>query len=342
MTEQRGTCYVVRGPAGAGKSRKAIKLTGNEAYVCAADDFPGIYDANGIYQKDKQEASHEWARRKLEDLLKEDILNVAYANTSMKKVFYWDVVELALSYGYAVDISLCEGVMLPDGSPVKSVHNVPYGAISRILTSYEPFVYPVKKPFQKFPNDRRHKIVKPGRRLQVFDRDNTLITARDGTYPTKGNILLLPGVRGALARMRERGDYIAVASNQAGVGQGHKSEADLWEETLELSELLPEISTILYCPEFDGEVLFVWEKGRTLKSFERYNRSDFPSWQPFRKPAGGMLEALMELYAGKFVDACMFGNGVEDGLCASAAGFNYRHIHELLVDQWRFENCGGA
>jgi HAD superfamily hydrolase (TIGR01662 family) len=341
MVEQRGTCYVIKGAAGTAKSKKAIKLTGDEAYVCAADDFPGIYDKNGVYQKVHQEASHKWTLVKLEGLLKQGIPDVAYANTSMKKVFYWDAVELALRYGYAVDVSLCEGVILPNKTPIKSVHNVPYGAISRQLTSYEPFVYPVKHPFQKFPNDRRNKIVKPGRKLQVFDRDNTLITSRDGNYPTKGNILLLPGVRGAIARMKQKGDHIVVASNQAGVGQGHKSEADLFEETLELSELLPQISTVLYCPDFDGETLLVWEKGKTLKEFERHDHSQFPSWQPFRKPAAGMLEALMEIFATKFVDANMFGNGPEDSMCASAAGFNYRHIHELLVDQWRYENCGG-
>jgi histidinol phosphatase-like enzyme len=340
MTNQDKTCYIIRGAAGTAKTRKAVKLTGDARYVSSADDFPGIYNEQGVYQKDQQELSHKWALAKLEELLKQGIPEVAYANTSMKKVFYWEAVKLALSWNYAVDVSLSEGVMLPDGTPTKSIHNVPYGAISYQLNSYERFVYPVKTPFQEYPNDRRNKIVQPGPKLQVFDRDNTILTSRDGSgFPTKGNMLLLPGVRSAMTRMKQKGDYIIVVSNQAGVEQGHKSKFQLWEETIELAELMPVIDAVLYCPDFNGEELLIWKKVMPLREFERHARS--PNCQPFRKPAGGMLEVLMEMYAGKFIDACMYGNGPEDSMCAAAAGFNFRHIHELLVDQWRYENCGG-
>src|SRR3954464_9511181 len=70
-----------------------------------------------------------------------------------------------------------------------------------------------------------------------FDRDNTLIVS-DGYLGDPSKVVLVEGAAAAVARVRQRGYAVVVASNQSGVARGMFSEEDVQAVNKRMDELL--------------------------------------------------------------------------------------------------------
>jgi len=60
----------------------------------------------------------------------------------------------------------------------------------------------------------------------IVDRDGTLVEER-GYISDPGDLVVLPGVADALARVKEAGAVVIVVTNQSAVGRGFVTEAEL-------------------------------------------------------------------------------------------------------------------
>jgi len=89
--------------------------------------------------------------------------------------------------------------------------------------------------------------------------EKVIFLDRDGTLNAEVNYLhrpedlqLLPGVPGALRRLKEAGYKLVVVTNQAGVARGYYKEADVDALHRYLNEILAaegaEIDAFFYCP----------------------------------------------------------------------------------------------
>jgi len=319
--------YIYRGAPGNGKSSLAEKTA---KLVFSADNMPGLYwhDEQGKlrYNLELQKASHEWCQKEAEAAMQRGESPIAIANTSMQRRWYQVYITLFQEYDYSVQIITCEGVILPDGSPTVSTHDVDLSIVDRMRVGYEPYVY---QPFfwENLTNPHTSSVIR------LFDKDGTLVFNPDGGFPVLNQQKPIFGVKDKLSRFKESGDIIVVASNQAGLATRHKetgeylkTRSSLEQEALELMEMFPEIDLFLACPDWQGDTCLAMQKDwGQLVDFERS-----PNLESFRKPQPGMLQYAMHIYAKKFNSPIFYGNEQVDYLAALAANIPYCHIHNLL------------
>lgn len=127
------TLYLVRGLPGSGKSTIAQRLTRHNV---AADDMPGLY-LDGEYQPKQQRDAHKWCSKKAEKWMSQKKRKIAIHNTLIDCRALQPYLDLAAKYGYTVQIIHCEGVILPGGSPAKSIHGVPDSIIAKMRQAWE-------------------------------------------------------------------------------------------------------------------------------------------------------------------------------------------------------------
>ena len=100
-------------------SRPTIVL--ENAVRFEADDFPGLYDIDGkIKPFDSHGISnffkaHQWCTGLVEDAMIKDIEDIYQSNTNLEPGFLIKYLELAINYGYEVDI-----ILPPTGSIIHS------------------------------------------------------------------------------------------------------------------------------------------------------------------------------------------------------------------------------
>lgn len=145
---------------------------------------------------------------------------------------------------------------------------------------------------------------------------------------------LITGVKEAIAHYFSREWLLIGITNQGGVAARHKSlESAKLEQKITI-DLIPELSRIYFCPDFDGEHCYkVNRQGMT-----EYRRSLFPDphipgellYQSFRKPGSGMLMLAIDHLQNYPDDCWMIGDRDEDAICAAAAGINF-----MWADVWR-------
>lgn len=181
-------------------------------------------------------------------------------------------------------------------------------------------------------------------KLLILDKDGTLTTPKSGEkfvqHPE--DQMLLPGVAERIAAMADDGWTIAIASNQGGVAAGHKSPSDEQAEMLYLKSLLPQISLILSCPDFKGELLnelrffstSIEAPPESLNNgchIERFEHWNIDGIDTFRKPSGGMLEwAIRRWYPERPKEVIFVGDRTEDQQAAAAARVRFQ-----WADAWR-------
>jgi D-glycero-D-manno-heptose 1,7-bisphosphate phosphatase len=83
----------------------------------------------------------------------------------------------------------------------------------------------------------RMAIHRPPPQAVFLDRDGTLIENRHYLASPEG-VALLPGVREALARVRDAGAKLFLLTNQSGVGRGYFTLADVEAQNLRMLEML--------------------------------------------------------------------------------------------------------
>lgn len=85
----------------------------------------------------------------------------------------------------------------------------------------------------------------------MIDRDGTIIVEKNYLSDPAG-VELLPGAAAGLRRLAEAGWKLIVVSNQAGVGRGYFTEADVEKVNARMAELLAaegvKLDGLYYCP----------------------------------------------------------------------------------------------
>jgi D-glycero-D-manno-heptose 1,7-bisphosphate phosphatase len=150
--------------------------------------------------------------------------------------------------------------------------------------------------------------------LYIFDVDGTLVRTRSGKEFRDGaaDWELLPGRKEALAALKARGAKVGLASNQGGVAFGYLGWADVERE---LARLAGEVGA-------DALHFCTFHPEGTLAPFRQASE--------FRKPAPGMLLAIMQdLGVGKD-RTLMVGDRPEDRGAALAAGVDFADAGEFF------------
>jgi D-glycero-D-manno-heptose 1,7-bisphosphate phosphatase len=163
-----------------------------------------------------------------------------------------------------------------------------------------------------------------------IDRDGTL---NEMVYDETHGVLdsprrpeqvrLRPGAGRFLARLRERGFFIVVVSNQPGLAKGTLSPGELEAVNERLAELLHEEGggwdAFRYCPHHPDP----HPQGRP-----EYTRSC-----DCRKPAAGLLLEAARDYAIDLPASWMVGDGLVDVQAGRAAGCRTLLLTKLKLDQ---------
>jgi histidinol phosphatase-like enzyme len=317
------TLHLLRGVPGVGKTTLGESIA--PGLVFSADDCPGLYD--GGYHFVMQAASHQWNARRVEEAMKAGVGPLCVANTSMQLKYYQKYLDLREQYGYAASIWTGEGLILPDGTLAKSIHDVPTGMLLRQRTQYEPYVHKIKPNWLSYSDPNNPAC------LRVFDKDGTLVFNPQGGIPTLGEQQPIPGMQKKIQGLKAAGDIITVVTNQAGLvtknretGEFYKTPESLVLEFIELLMLFPEIDLILACPDYDGDRLLIFKPGDT-RFLEIKGEGIY---QPFRKPGAGSYQYALEHFSGAFGHVAAVGNSREDKLAAMAADIPYKHVHDWL------------
>ena len=144
--------------------------------------------------------------------------------------------------------------------------------------------------------------------LIIFDLNGTLTNT---PFIDKQPLALLPGVQECCLRLREAGVTLAIATNQGGVAFGFTTEEAVEAEMREIAE---QIHASHYYVAYGHPV--------PKHGFEQYAS---PKYLMFRKPAPGMLLALMERAGVAPQETLMVGDRQEDSDAAKAAGVDFVH-----------------
>jgi D-glycero-D-manno-heptose 1,7-bisphosphate phosphatase len=160
--------------------------------------------------------------------------------------------------------------------------------------------------------------------LVILDKDGTLVTPKSGKTFVRHprDQALLSGVKERIAALKAAGATLVIASNQGGVAAGHKSHESVEAEMRYCMELLPEISEIWYCTDFEGKTAFVMNARTSVMptlASSLVGCEDLVG--TFRKPAPGMLIGAMRFCQERQV--AMVGDRPEDEQAAAAAGVSF-------------------
>lgn len=136
------------------------------------------------------------------------------------------------------------------------------------------------------------------------------------------DVKIISGADNAIADFVKSGYKCVGVSNQGGVGAGHKSLEDAIAEMKYTQELFPDLEKILFCPDFEGRIVYQVCVGIVSTN----------GGSNFRKPGAGMIEFVLKHQPIKIdKQAClMVGDRPEDERCAFNAGVNF-----ITADVWR-------
>ena len=141
---------------------------------------------------------------------------------------------------------------------------------------------------------------------------------------------LIQGVSFWLKKFRKEGFILVGITNQGGIAAGYKSlESAISEQKFTL-QLAPQIDSILFCSDFEGEQCFMVNRQVSTQ----ITAENFPfiaiGNMRFRKPEPGMIEFILANNEGVDREQClMFGDRAEDEECARNAGINFKWARAL-------------
>jgi D-glycero-D-manno-heptose 1,7-bisphosphate phosphatase len=163
----------------------------------------------------------------------------------------------------------------------------------------------------------------------LVDLDGTIREPLSGSDSARHprDFKIIPGADKALAYYHREGWLITGITNQAGVAAGFKSLEDCVEEQRYTFELFPQLSSILFCPDFEGRKCY-----RCQPDGQWFDvSSQYPDLVgSYRKPGPGMLQLALAIYQANPSNCWMIGDRPEDEKAADAAGVNF-----MAADVWR-------
>src|SRR3954447_7656759 len=134
-----------------------------------------------------------------------------------------------------------------------------------------------------------------------LDRDGTINVERNYLH-RPDEMVLIPGVPGAIGRLNRAGYRVVVVTNQAGIARGLYTAADMRAVHARLAELLAEagahVDAFMFCP----------------------HHPDFTGPCDCRKPAPGMLLAAASAYDLDLQRSWIVGDAAGDIGAGQAAG----------------------
>lgn len=157
--------------------------------------------------------------------------------------------------------------------------------------------------------------------ILFLDLDGTVRKPKSGSGFLKNpkDQEIIPGVNRAIAQYKSW--YIVGVTNQGGVGAGHKSLLDCFNEQTYTLRLIPQIERIYFCPDLAGKECWVVEPDSYERVIEFEPRN-------YRKPGCGMIQAALGVLpsAKKIL---LVGDRTEDQECAQNAGIDF-----LWAEDW--------
>ena len=137
-------------------------------------------------------------------------------------------------------------------------------------------------------------------KLIILDRDGVINQDSDSFIKTVDEFIPLPGSLEAIARLKQAGYTIAVATNQSGIARGYYDEATLAAMHDKLAHLLDEqggeIDYIAYCPHGPDDNC------------------------DCRKPLAGLLNEIGKHFKVDLTDVPVIGDSLRDIQAARSVG----------------------
>ena len=134
---QKKILYIMRGLSGSGKSTLAEEL-GEGGVVYSADDFfmvegEYVFDAEGLGY------AHFWNQGRVEEAMKQQLSPIVADNTNVKEWEMKPYVELAVKYGYAVEIREPQTPWKfdPEELAKRNSHGVPLETIEHLVQEWD-------------------------------------------------------------------------------------------------------------------------------------------------------------------------------------------------------------
>ncbi len=161
-----------------------------------------------------------------------------------------------------------------------------------------------------------------------FDRDNTLTLDEGYTWKVE-DLRWLPGATQAVKMLNDRGVYVFLITNQAGVAKGKFKERDVIKFHSHMEEELANIGAhfddILYCPHHIDGVISAYSKTCS-----------------YRKPQPGMILHLLKKWKLDPLNCILFGDSETDidaGLAAGVSSFQFKggNVLEFVKSHISFE-----
>ncbi len=137
-------------------------------------------------------------------------------------------------------------------------------------------------------------------KLILLDRDGVLNEERKDFVKNLDELVILPGVPEAVAKLTQAGHIIAVCTNQSGVGKGLMTEETLHIIHAHLAKIVMKEG---------GRIAHFFACTETPENATRY-----------RKPGPGMLEEAMRMFDAGPEATVMIGDSLRDLQAAAAAG----------------------
>lgn len=172
-------------------------------------------------------------------------------------------------------------------------------------------------------------------KLLLCDLDGTLRCPKSGANFINDpyDQQLIPEAATAIAHYHNQGWKIIGITNQGGVAAGHKSLEDAIAEQKYTLELLPELSSIFFCTDFEGRhCWFVCQQSEDYATCLHLTPWAEEFIGKFRKPNPGMLLAAIKLSGSEQMknNYCFVGDRPEDEQAAKNAGVDF-----MWAEDWR-------
>lgn len=133
---------IVRGPSGSGKSTIADSIwdeSGGYAHYEADMFFMGGGKQEDYrFDASKLGAAHTWCRVSVERSMFHGVSCIVMSNTSMSKKEIQPYVDMAVTYGYDVQVIRTPGPWAPEVLYERNVHGVPFETLEKQIRRYAP------------------------------------------------------------------------------------------------------------------------------------------------------------------------------------------------------------